>query len=92
MSGEKELAVGILDFNCFFPTNPDLIVDITQCFITMKSKVRLSSDQRVSNIKLPQMDCLLNNTFMDIQNSGLVHTIGPGTHGSQLMCNLPKSS
>ena len=43
MSGEEKLSVGIFDFNCFFPTNPDSIVDITQGFITMKSKVRLSS-------------------------------------------------
>ena len=34
MSGEEKLSVGIFfDFNCFFPTNPDSIVDITQSFI-----------------------------------------------------------
>ena len=38
------------------------------------------------------MDCLLNNTFLDIQNSGVAHTIGSWTHGGQLMLNLPNPS
>ena len=33
----------------------------------------------------------LNNTFVDIQNSGLAHIIGSSSHGNQLLRNLPES-
>ena len=64
MSGEEKLSVGILDFNCFFPTNPDSIVDITQCSITMKSKVRLSS----SSFFMPIIASVFQPTFPCIPN------------------------
>ena len=60
MSGEEKLSVGIFDFNCFFPTNPDSIVDITQSFITMKSKVRLSS----SSFFMPIIASVFQPTFL----------------------------
>ena len=62
MSGEEKLSVGIFDFNCFFPTNPDSIVDITQGFITMKSKVRLSS----SSFFMPIIASVFQPTFLCI--------------------------
>ena len=37
------------------------------------------------------MECLLNNTYICIQNSGLAPIAGQVIHGSQLMHNLPNS-
>lgn len=58
----KIIRWNFFDFNCFFPTNPDSIVDITQSFITMKSKVRLSS----SSFFMPIIASVFQPTFLCI--------------------------